>query len=89
MRGRDVVVAGKLAHNVFATHTVHLQASAELHGDIEAPRVAIDEGAVFEGQVRMKRRAELHEPKVQPVPPPLERSVPALATLGKKRLVRK
>src|SRR5262249_3035706 len=80
VRGRDVILAGKLSHNVFATHTVHLQASGELRGDIEAPRVAIDEGAVFEGQVRMKRRAELHDPQPQPVLQASERLVPALAT---------
>src|SRR5262249_789034 len=55
VRGRDVTIAGELAHAVFATGVVRLLATAKLAGDIEAPRISIDEGAVFEGQVRMRK----------------------------------
>ena len=57
VRGRDVIIGGELAHPVFATGTVRVLASAVMTGDIEAPRVAIDEGAVFDGQVRMRKKA--------------------------------
>jgi cytoskeletal protein CcmA (bactofilin family) len=56
VRGRDVTVAGELSHPVFATGTVRLLASANMSGDIEAGRIAIDEGATFDGAVRMSRR---------------------------------
>jgi cytoskeletal protein CcmA (bactofilin family) len=86
VRGRDVIVGGELAHAVFATGTVRLLATAVLTGDIEAPRVAIDEGAVFDGQIRMRRKAA--PPQSQPTPPSM-RSIPELASPGRKTLIRK
>jgi cytoskeletal protein CcmA (bactofilin family) len=62
VRGQRVVVAGTLRHSVYATHSVRLAATAELYGDLHAPRFSVDEGAVFEGQVRMRAAA----PTVQP-----------------------
>jgi cytoskeletal protein CcmA (bactofilin family) len=62
VRGRDVIVGGELDHPVFATGTVRLLATAVLTGDIEAPRIAIDEGAVFDGQVRMRKKAAAPAP---------------------------
>src|SRR6478735_9752066 len=70
VRGRDVVVAGLLTHNVYATGTVRLLASAEVRADIEAPRIAIDEGAVFEGEVRMVRAPAAVKPAVPAAVPP-------------------
>src|SRR4051812_23035741 len=55
VRGRDVIIGGTLHFNVFATATVRLLATAELTADIQAARIAIDEGALFDGQVRMTR----------------------------------
>jgi cytoskeletal protein CcmA (bactofilin family) len=57
VRGRDVIVGGELTHAVYASGLVRLLATAKMTGDIEAPRIAIDEGAVFEGQVRMRKKA--------------------------------
>src|SRR6185503_12044554 len=65
VRGRDVVVGGALDFNVYGSASVRLLASAEVRADIEAPRIAIDDGALFEGQVKMVRA-----PKAQPVPLP-------------------
>src|ERR1700753_2987510 len=62
VRGRDVTLAGELSSSIHATGRVHLLATARLTGDIEAPRVAIDEGAVFEGQVRMRPKAAAGAP---------------------------
>ena len=62
VRGRDVIVGGELGHPVFATGVVRLLATAKLTGDIEAPRIAIDEGATFEGQVRMRKPAASQQP---------------------------
>ncbi len=56
VRGRDVIVAGELEHSVIASAVVRLTATARVTGDIEAPRIAIDEGAVFEGSIRMMRK---------------------------------
>jgi hypothetical protein len=52
-----VIVGGELTHAVYASGLVRLLATAKMTGDIEAPRIAIDEGAVFDGQVRMRKKA--------------------------------
>ena len=80
VRGRDVTVGGELTHAVFASGLVRLLATARLTGDIEAPRIAIDEGAVFEGQVRMRGSAGSRQPSAasrQPSPTAPEVASPA------------
>ena len=91
VRGRDVIVGGELAHPVFATGTVRLLSTAVLTGDIEAPRVAIDEGAVFDGQIRMRKNRQPATGDRQPamVKPATERAIPELATVTRKALIRK
>lgn len=97
VRGRDVIIGGELAHPVFASGTVRLLASAVVTGDIEAPRIAIDEGAVFDGQVRMRRKAAPSQPQPVVSPPPSPspsvvpqaRAIPELAAPGRKALIRK
>ena len=83
VRGRDVIVGGELAHAVFATGTVRLLATAVMTGDIEAPRIAIDEGAVFDGQIRMRKKITSPAPVATPAPPvqsvPAMRAIPPLA----------
>jgi cytoskeletal protein CcmA (bactofilin family) len=66
VRGSKVVLAGVHHQGVYASHGVRLLATAELHGDVHAPRFVVDEGALFEGQVRMKRPAT----EAPPSPPP-------------------
>jgi hypothetical protein len=52
-------------------------ATAELTGNIESPRIAIDEGAIFEGQVRMKRT-----PAAAPPAPVVAAAPPAPVAVG-------
>jgi cytoskeletal protein CcmA (bactofilin family) len=68
VRGRDVIVGGKLEHPVHATGTIRLLATAEVRADLIAPRIAIDEGAQFEGQVKMTRPAAATAAAPPPVP---------------------
>jgi cytoskeletal protein CcmA (bactofilin family) len=80
VRGRDVVLAGRLDFDLIGTATARLAATAELNGNIEAPRVAIDEGAVFDGQVRMKRTATATPAAAPTAPPPAPRAAPGAST---------
>jgi len=95
VRGRDVIIGGELAHPVFATGLVRLLSSAKLTGDIEAPRIAIDEGAVFDGQSRMRKKpapapaAAVAVPAAPVHPVPAVRAIPELAAPGRKPLIRK
>jgi len=55
LHGRVVVVAGTVKGDVLADEKIELQPSANLHGNITAPRILIQEGATFEGQVFMQK----------------------------------
>src|SRR5262245_20459510 len=43
--GTEVTIGCSLGHNVHATRSVRLLASAEVQGDIVAPRIVVDDGA--------------------------------------------
>ncbi len=51
---RVVRVAGKVAGDLRGAERVEIAATANLEGDIAAPRVTIAEGAFFKGRVEMK-----------------------------------
>ena len=82
VRGRDVIVGGALDFNVYGSASVRLLASAEVRADIEAPRIAIDDGALFEGQVRMVRakapveKAPTEKAPVEKAPAPIAKGPP-------------
>ena len=49
----SVVVHGTVDGNVFASDRCVLGASATLRGDVEAPRLAVDENASFQGNAKV------------------------------------
>jgi cytoskeletal protein CcmA (bactofilin family) len=53
VRGRDVVIAGKVTGNVTATSHLDIVASGRIEGDIDAQSVRIETGGVFRGVSRM------------------------------------
>jgi cytoskeletal protein CcmA (bactofilin family) len=53
VRARAVVVEGELVGNVHAEQMVLLRAGSVVHGDIRAPRVGLEEGCQFQGNVDM------------------------------------
>ncbi len=88
----DVRIAGKLLRSVRAQGIIHLLATAEVRGDLDAGRVVIDDGALFEGQVRLRRGAApiAAAPRVETTARSIpDRSVPELATPGRRRLQRR
>jgi cytoskeletal protein CcmA (bactofilin family) len=58
LHARNIVVAGTVKGDVSADEKIELQPSAQLRGNITAPRILIQEGATFEGQVFMKKPVE-------------------------------
>ena len=46
----EIVVAGTLKGSVVAETRIALRAGSDVAGDIEAPRVAVDDGARFSGK---------------------------------------
>jgi excisionase family DNA binding protein len=53
--GEDITVAGYVEGNIKATTILRLDRSAKLFGDIETPRLSIEEGAELNGQLRMEK----------------------------------
>lgn len=53
VQGKSVVVVGHVAGNVTATDRVEIQASGTVDGDVRAPKLIIQEGAVLNGGVEM------------------------------------
>jgi cytoskeletal protein CcmA (bactofilin family) len=49
IRTKSVKVRGTVEGNVFVTERCELQAGCALHGDIEGPRLMVDENATFVG----------------------------------------
>ena len=64
LRAETITIAGRLAGDATATQKIELTPTAEVEGDITAPRILIREGAVFEGQVFMtgKKATKAPEP---------------------------
>ena len=50
---QEAVVAGQITGAIHARERVELQATAQVAGDIHAPRIAIVEGARVTGEVKM------------------------------------
>ena len=55
IRSNTVVVSGSVVGNITAGKQVVLHKSARVQGDLSAPSLVIEEGAVFNGQLTMGR----------------------------------
>jgi cytoskeletal protein CcmA (bactofilin family) len=53
IRTKSVKVRGTVEGNIFATERCELQAGCTLRGDIEAPRLMVDENARFLGSAKV------------------------------------
>ena len=53
IRTKSVKVKGTVEGNIFATERCELEAGCTLRGDIEAPRLVVDENATFLGSAKV------------------------------------
>lgn len=70
IEAKNVIVIGHVAGNVVATERVEIQATGVVEGDIHAPRLLIQEGAVVNGSIEMvgaQKKAATTRP-AEPVP---------------------
>ena len=58
VHGRTVSVAGTITGDISADERIELEPTASVNGNITAPRILIQDGASFEGQVNMKDPAK-------------------------------
>jgi cytoskeletal protein CcmA (bactofilin family) len=54
IRARIIIIDGKVDGDLYATESVSIRATAKVKGNVFAPRVAITDGAFFQGQVEMQ-----------------------------------
>jgi cytoskeletal protein CcmA (bactofilin family) len=64
IKAETISIAGTLKGDAVASQKIELTPTAEVEGDITAPRILIREGATFEGQVFMtgNKKAKAPEP---------------------------
>jgi cytoskeletal protein CcmA (bactofilin family) len=53
VHAKAVIVIGKIAGDVSAGERLEIQASGIVHGDVRAPRLVVQEGAVLNGSIEM------------------------------------
>lgn len=71
IKADSVVVAGKVSGDIVAIHRIEIRPSAKVLGNITAPTLVINEGALFEGHCAMQ--PEGHEDRKVTVFPKEER----------------
>jgi cytoskeletal protein CcmA (bactofilin family) len=92
--GAEVTIGCALRHAVHASRSVRLLSTAEVYGDITAPRIVVDDGAVLEGKVKITRVDKKEERRKENSPmrqivAPGERSIPELPALGRRAATRR
>jgi len=55
LRARSIVIQGRVDGNLYGLERVELKKSATFAGDIYTPRIAIEDGAVLEGNMRIHK----------------------------------
>jgi cytoskeletal protein CcmA (bactofilin family) len=71
IKADSVIVAGKVSGDIIAVHRIEIRPSAKVLGNITAPTLVINEGALFEGHCAMQ--AESHDDRKVTVFPKEER----------------
>jgi cytoskeletal protein CcmA (bactofilin family) len=70
VQAKSVIVIGKVAANVGATEKIEIQASGSVEGNVCAPRLIVQEGAVLNGSVETQKGSA----KAKPPAPPLAKT---------------
>lgn len=58
VHAKTVIVVGKVTGNVIATERIEIQATGLVNGDVSAPRLIVQEGAVVNGSIEMGAKAK-------------------------------
>lgn len=83
IRAASVSVAGKVSGDIVATQRIEIRPSAKVSGNITAPVLAIQEGALFEGHCSMQPEGVREDRKVTVFPK--EERLAAVAAGGQKQ----
>jgi cytoskeletal protein CcmA (bactofilin family) len=75
--GRSVTVEGEVEGDLHAEEHIAIRKSGKVHGNVSAPRVTIEDGAMFKGSIDMDRKAT---PRPSVNPPGASLAVPTSGT---------
>ena len=53
IKGENIIIAGKVSGNIISTKCLTLSSSAKVIGDIKAPLLVVNEGAILKGKCQM------------------------------------
>ncbi len=70
---KSILIVGKVTGDVSATDRIEIEASGIVEGDLRAPRLLVQEGAVMNGSVEMtgaSKTAEAQKPAATQATPP-------------------
>jgi cytoskeletal protein CcmA (bactofilin family) len=54
----SVVIGGEIVGNITASNQVEILSTGRVHGDMSAPRLSVEDGAVFNGRCTMNHLEE-------------------------------
>jgi cytoskeletal protein CcmA (bactofilin family) len=54
----DMIISGEVHGDIFAENKIEIKVPGKLFGNIQTPRLIIEEGVIFEGNCRMKDLGE-------------------------------
>ncbi len=74
--GRSVTVEGEVEGDLHAEEQIAIRKSGKVRGNVSAPRVTIEDGAMFKGAIDMERKAA-PKPVVGPTGAPAASPAPA------------
>ncbi|MCX7857733.1 MAG: polymer-forming cytoskeletal protein [Deltaproteobacteria bacterium] len=66
---RGVIIDGKVQGNITTTEIVEIKSKGEVQGNLNTPKLAISEGAFFEGHSHMTKREQDSKTTVLPLSP--------------------
>ena len=82
IHGRSVRVEGEVRGNLYGTEEIVIRASGQVHGNLTAPRVTLENGSSFKGSIDMESRSQ--EKSRPTTPRPAERQEARKATSPEK-----
>ncbi|MDJ0867024.1 MAG: polymer-forming cytoskeletal protein [Myxococcota bacterium] len=70
LHAKSVVIIGKVKGDVSASERIEIQSSGHVDGDVVAPRLVVQEGAVVNGSIQMGAKATAKPTSTAPAPTP-------------------
>ncbi len=69
LSAKEITIDGHVVGNVTASERLEIGETGRLDGDVEAPRILVQEGAQLNGTVSMKARSATTQPAKRPAHP--------------------